>query len=372
MIRAYYDASPARRAHCDTTPARMKRKHSDELDATGAAGAGRAKAEKEQVCFRVAILPSFILTNAQKMAISCLPTGTDQIANEAPPVRKGFFDLPREIRDMIYHYIWSDTTSIRQHHAGDVYTVTYGVKSNIVTGMKSANFTRHPECREQSATWLLANKQMLREGLEQLGQKITWHFGPSIHQSQWKIRNSRLITPYKARGYQLQIGLDAHGLMMCFDSAGHFLQDDLYTDTRIPKIIGFTKRTSIVTTLHVDIVRDYVDTELIDQMLKHGRVDFHLWQLEQLSVCTRLRKFSVTLHDDYDDDPYERWARMLFDYKFDPEERYLEGLQKELSRIGRILVGDGKESVMSFRTYMAQFSWLNGGGYARWDYMIEK
>jgi hypothetical protein len=36
------------------------------------------------------------------------------------------------------------------------------------------------------------------------------------------------------------------------------------------------------------------------------------------------------------------------------------------------LVGDGKETVMSFGTYMAQYEKLEDGGIARWDYMIEK
>jgi hypothetical protein len=197
------------------------------------------------------------------------------------------------------------------------------------------------------------------------------HFRPSIRRSQWKIRNSRLLTPYKTRGYQLQFGSDEQGLWMGFHKVGYILTDDPLTDTRIPQIIDFTKRTSIVTTLHVDIIRDHLDATLIDHMLEHEQVDFHLWQLEQLSVCTRLRKFSVTLHDDYGH-PYDRWMLSLFDYKFEPEERFLEGLQKELSRIGRILVGDGKETVMSLGTYMAQYEKLEDGGIARWDYMIEK
>jgi hypothetical protein len=268
---------------------------------------------------------------------------------------------------MIFHNIWTDTSSIRQHHAGNVYTVTYGVKPDM--------FTCLDDFRGQSAAWLLANKQMLQEGLEQLSQETTWHFGPSIQQSQWKGRGSRLIVPYKARGYQLQIGFDAEGLEMCFQKGfiwgrdGYGLRDYPHTDTRIPQIIGFTKRTSVVTVLHIDIHREHVDTGLIDHMLKYGRVDFHL------SVCTRLRKFSVRLHEDCDDHdpPHERWVRRLFDFKFDPEERYFEGLQKELSRIGRILIGNGKETVMSFGTYMAQYEKLEkDGGIARWDYVIEK
>jgi hypothetical protein len=264
---------------------------------------------------------------------------------------------------MIFDLVWTDTSSIRQHHAGNVYTVTYGAKPDISTS--------YSICRGESAVWLLANKQMLREGLEQLSQKITWHFGPSTRQSEWKIRNSRLITPHKARGYQLQIGLDEQGLEMEFQSSEYILQDDPHTDTRIPQIIDFTKRTSIVTTLHVDIVRDHLDDTLLEHMLEREQVDFHLWQLEQLSICTRLRKFSVTLHDDYGN-PSNRWMMSLAGYKFDPEERFLEGLQKELSRIGRILVGDGKETVMSFDTYFAQYEKLEDGGTTRWDYMIEK
>jgi hypothetical protein len=169
---------------------------------------------------------------------------------------------------MIYHSIWSDTSRIRQHHASNVYTITYGVQPEFVTRLRDR--------REQRATWLLANKQMLWEGLEQLSQKITWHFGPSIHQSQWKSRNSRWIRPYKARGYQLLIGLDNQGLRMRFRGVRHVLSAGLHPDTRIPQIVDFIERTSVVTTPHVDILRGHVLRDLIDHMLKHGRVDFHL------------------------------------------------------------------------------------------------
>lgn len=74
----------------------------------------------------------------------------------------------------------------------------------------------------------------------------------------------------------------------------------------------------------------------------------------------------------YEDHPHKRWVRGLFAYTSDPEERYLGDFRKELSRIGRILVGNGKESVMSFDTSMAQFPKLETGGHVRWDYRIEK
>ena len=274
---------------------------------------------------------------------------------------------------MIYHNIWTDTTNIRQHHAGKVYTITYGTRPRIANSTDEY-LTSNDDYGGESATWLLVNKQMLQEGLDQLSQEVTWHFGPST-QTDRKSRNSRLITPSKARGYQLRLGYAVLGLQVLFQNdecAKHFLQEWRPNDTNIPEIVNFTKRTTIVTVLHVDIQRIDVFGQPIQYTREDGHLDFHFWQMEQLGVCCkRLRKFSVTWQEEITSD--EHWEEVRYDYEGDPEERYFEDLQEELSRIGRILIRNGRETVMSFDSYKAQFAKMKEDDrIARWEYMIEK
>jgi hypothetical protein len=83
------------------------------------------------------------------------------LADSASP----FFKLSREIRAQIYDHLWNDTRKIRQWYKQNRYTVTYNLDT------KDEATIPH-----KTATWLLTNKQMLHEGIQQLHQNSAWHF----------------------------------------------------------------------------------------------------------------------------------------------------------------------------------------------------
>ena len=70
------------------------------------------------------------------------------------------FKLPRELRDMIYNYAWNDTGAIMQRYQGNLYKVSYRTPL--------WETALHMSVPRGTAKWLLTNKQILREGLEQL------------------------------------------------------------------------------------------------------------------------------------------------------------------------------------------------------------
>ena len=72
----------------------------------------------------------------------------------------GFFDLPRETRDMIYDLIWDNVNSVQVLFRGHICQVTY--KSGGPPG-------RFPPA-------LYANKQLLEESFEQLQCEGYWDF----------------------------------------------------------------------------------------------------------------------------------------------------------------------------------------------------
>ncbi|OAL00182.1 hypothetical protein IQ06DRAFT_222821 [Phaeosphaeriaceae sp. SRC1lsM3a] len=71
--------------------------------------------------------------------------------------RASLLGLPRELRNVVYQYLWADKPWIRQKYLRKTYTVTYG------------------ECYDL-AMWLLASKQMMIEGLEEFHRRSVWIF----------------------------------------------------------------------------------------------------------------------------------------------------------------------------------------------------
>ena len=78
-----------------------------------------------------------------------------------------FFDLPREIRDTIYDYVWLHTPAVAQYW-GDSCN-----PDNIL--VYSKEHYKEDSRLPVKLTWLLTSKQMLEEGLCQLHKQSVWH-----------------------------------------------------------------------------------------------------------------------------------------------------------------------------------------------------
>lgn len=78
-----------------------------------------------------------------------------------------FLELPREIRGMIYDYIWTAIGAINLCYGNRVYTITYRTSHwESIRGLTTPS---------GNAVWLLTNKQIMHEGLLQLRREATWH-----------------------------------------------------------------------------------------------------------------------------------------------------------------------------------------------------
>ncbi|KAF3010043.1 hypothetical protein E8E13_011510 [Curvularia kusanoi] len=309
--------------------------------------------------------------------------GEENIGLSQPsvPRRDMFFQLPREIRDMIYDYVWIKTTHIRQHYQGKSYMLTYGVQPEF--------FDLFPKTPE-SASWLLSNRKTMREGLERLDRKVTWHFGEdTMDEAPRQPRASKLIVPAKAHAYQLQIGTptDHWWTLMNWHTWRTFHAGACWSPTyaspyerlqHIPQMVEFHKHMSLLTSIHVDLFRDgQLPFSMIHTLRTGDEIKFTMQELERLGVYRRLQKFSLALHEKYRLNETRtlerRWRGQTYTWTFDPERVFMEAMLEEVSRIGKIIVRGGKETVMPFEEYREQYVEVEKtGGLTRWDYVIEK
>lgn len=103
------------------------------------------------------------------------------------------FKLPRELRDKVYHELWKDGALIKQRYGRVKYNITYGELRYLPS--KSC---KHP--------WLLTNKQMLHEGIQQLHTESIWHMF-DYHQRKTKRVNYvlPLMTPGRAQHVRIHL-----------------------------------------------------------------------------------------------------------------------------------------------------------------------
>ncbi|KAF2792719.1 hypothetical protein K505DRAFT_362634 [Melanomma pulvis-pyrius CBS 109.77] len=101
-----------------------------------------------------------------------------------------FFHLPRELRDQIYDEVWKKHPMV---------TFPYrGLKLHI-------HYDGGHACSKYLPTWLLTNKSMLEEGLEQLARKSTTYWTPSINFIT-STKPSPLLVPTHIRNLNVQLG----------------------------------------------------------------------------------------------------------------------------------------------------------------------
>ncbi|KAL1592857.1 hypothetical protein SLS60_011274 [Paraconiothyrium brasiliense] len=108
------------------------------------------------------------------------------------------FSLPQEIRDKVYHELWKDGPVIKQQYGRIKYDITYIWPE---CGKWPHRSYRHP--------WLLTNKQILHEGIQELHRRSVWHMF-DYHERKNK-RDKRtnyifpLLTPGCARSVRIHL-----------------------------------------------------------------------------------------------------------------------------------------------------------------------
>jgi hypothetical protein len=237
-----------------------------------------------------------------------------------------FFRLPREIRDQIYGHIWKDTCKIRQWYKQKHYTVTYDLGS-----------TAQEKLPLEKALWLLANKQMLHEGLQELHQRSEWHFEGSLGETRPKYYVLPSMTPTQARTHHIVVS----GLQpLEFDTERRIysLKQSTFADLNESALSA-----SAVNTVSVYMTRAVSEPEFANTA-RH--FTFDLAKLEQLVAHTSMRKFQVLMAE-APRKPHMRAAQwkmrdLVRSHLF--EAYYELKLQHELRRVGRLLVEGGAES----------------------------
>ncbi|KAF3010052.1 hypothetical protein E8E13_011531 [Curvularia kusanoi] len=104
-------------------------------------------------------------------------------ANQPEDIAFRFLDLPIELRDMIYDYVWIGSSITKQRLKYKVYTVLY--RAPLWDPDQGRRISR------RISGWLLTNKQIMREGLAQLHRESAWR----IDQDRWA-RLSSFLTIY--------------------------------------------------------------------------------------------------------------------------------------------------------------------------------
>lgn len=84
-----------------------------------------------------------------------------------------FLELPREIRDIVYHEIWRFKAPFQIFYRGTLYAVKYEALSPKIETVTPLQRTRARRSKPRNP-WILANKQVLNEAIEQFQRKAIW------------------------------------------------------------------------------------------------------------------------------------------------------------------------------------------------------
>ncbi|KAF2877548.1 hypothetical protein BDV95DRAFT_601929 [Massariosphaeria phaeospora] len=114
-----------------------------------------------------------------------------------------FFDLPREIRDSIYHHYWRTYPCIRTSFHGMLTDLRYEGYHSMTISRKRFGY---PE-RMQGPypTWLLANKVLFSEALSQFSRKAEW-FWDGYTMQEMEIERKALMKTPTIRDITLYVG----------------------------------------------------------------------------------------------------------------------------------------------------------------------
>ncbi|KAF9693022.1 hypothetical protein EKO04_009029 [Ascochyta lentis] len=263
-----------------------------------------------------------------------------------------FFDLPREIRDRVYDYIWVDTGRITQRYKSKEYMVTYGELSNTRALGK--------------AEWLLVSSQMLREGLEQLHRHSRWYFASNTASPSYIDYVFPLNTPAQARVYSLGLTILHHHS----DSHRAYLLDRCDVDLGI--MLESRNSDTPLTTIEIGIWRWYEDGGTAE-----SRFDFS--PLESLAAHSSLQKLTIQLkthYNIYSQTLTEGWSSSYSGPILNAEEGFMNSLAAETSRVGRVIVPGGIETATPFEDYWVQYRSVESLGFKSmttcWEYTIER
>lgn len=105
--------------------------------------------------------------------------------NGVSPTTSLFFDLPKEIRDQVYHEIWKQSTPVLVVYKQEktAFKLFYDVAMDRIQAEKDTPEENEPymDCRTTFDTgWLLTSRRIQEEAMEQLNRRSTWRLAVNI------------------------------------------------------------------------------------------------------------------------------------------------------------------------------------------------
>ncbi|KAH7397253.1 hypothetical protein BKA66DRAFT_453928 [Pyrenochaeta sp. MPI-SDFR-AT-0127] len=161
---------------------------------------GRNEEEKDVTCTG-ALLSKDSSSAAEEEEEECLPHNGSKV--QTIP----FFDLPREIRDIIYDYYWRSNPGLRAvstpYHRL-LLQLRYEGQYTMLIG--EHGYTNPKDIAETFPTWLRASKEVLNEALEQFARKAAWFWGDEYLMQRPDDWSSGIFDTSKIRNMTIYIG----------------------------------------------------------------------------------------------------------------------------------------------------------------------
>ncbi|KAF2259333.1 hypothetical protein CC78DRAFT_621130 [Lojkania enalia] len=249
------------------------------------------------------------------------PDNAASTLSNSPMLQQGcglsFFSLPRELRDIIYTYIWLASPPIRVNYKGCQFTATYD--RSLSTAL---------EDEEKLPTWLLTNKAILDEGLAELRRQSIWRCSMREHPDTQMWR----LMPIPRHRHPLLLPSCGRGLFLTLGSLrlrGDFFADEAVVGPNQLDLHFLHTLSTILTSGH-SLKRVSVTMVLNGhEMMKMESVDLSVFDgIGGLGVLKIDVSYFFSLWMGIDEMPLEKVVVLL---------------EREMRRVGERLVGEGAE-----------------------------
>lgn len=282
-----------------------------------------------------------------------------------------FLGLPREIRDMIYDYIWTATGAIKLCYGDRIYTITYRTSY--------WEDTQKLSIPGSNAMWLMTNKQIMQEGLLQLRRHAVWHINDgaarcgSLEESK---QIASILLPSSVVCLEAKRGTSIDykytGLKLVRSDATVY--DFAFKDTQalLPTILAAHFKDAQAKTFVLKLTSAH-------QRYRASSSSFDFSLLQELVVisCSQLERFCVQVEVPIDTSPSFRLPpSRLTKYHLGFERDITQSLTEAVANMGRRVVKGGREMITDFEDYWAVYKevYENGekGHGVFWNYIIEQ
>ncbi|KAG9204348.1 hypothetical protein G6514_001422 [Epicoccum nigrum] len=248
-----------------------------------------------------------------------------------------FLELPREIRDMIYDYIWTAIGAIKLCHGNRIYTITYQTSH-----WESTQGLSIPKRNEM---WLMTNKQIMKEGLWQLRRHAVWHINDGAARFKY-------LQGFEEPEHIANILLPSR--IVCLDAK----EDTGLYHQGSRQGIDFRDRWRHLPTILATHFKDPQAKTFVLKLGNHMRSDrfgyltslsFDLSLLQQLASCSQLDRLCVQVETVIRLDPAVLSNEIL---QWEPP--LMRDLTEAVANMGRRIIKGGRETTTDMEDYWAE------------------